>query len=238
MSIAARCRGARALHSVPAMRPHRLILGSLAASFSVIALTACDNSGTTCAAFENTARTELASAQKGYLACQVDTDCVSTPVNQDGACAAACGGLTSKASAASYVDTAASVCQEFNASGCTALGAGCPASGPVLCAGGTCTLYFLSLAAPSSPITHGVCAAFEVDYTTPAGSADAPHDITVAVSAAGGTLYADVACTTPLATGTVTLPGGAPDVGFGFEAQAAGPFSISVPGGGGSYVAE
>jgi hypothetical protein len=222
------------------MRLHRLVLGFLAASFSALAFTACGaGSSESCDSLQRAAATELESTQKGFLACQVDADCVVTLVSSKGTCAAACGGLTGKASAASFINYAANLCEDYDARGCVMLNAGCPWGGPFLCAGGTCTFYHVTLTPPSPPVTHGVCAAFEVNYATPSGPADAPHDVSVAVSAAGATLYADVACTTPLAAGTVTIPGGAPGVAFGFEALAAGPFSISAaPSAVGSYVAE
>jgi hypothetical protein len=217
----------------------------LAASFAALALSACtgDSSPASCASLENTAAAALEifeSVEKGFLACQVDTDCVTTFVNQDGMCSAQCGGFTSKAGAAAFTIAAASVCQEFNARGCplTVLACIVPPDS-VICAAGTCTLYDVYPFLLSPPLTHGACAAFDAVYSagaaSPFNASNAPHDIAVTLSVCDGTLYADQACTTPLgtstassATGTVTIPSGSPSAGFGFEPQAAGPCVIET----------
>jgi hypothetical protein len=44
---------------------------------------------------------------------------------------------------------------------------------------------------------------------------DAPHDLSVPISAASdGTLYAGATCTTPLTSGTLTIPAGSSQVAF------------------------
>jgi hypothetical protein len=225
------------------MNFHRFAFAFLTSSAAALAFIACDPTDTEaqCTALGDTAATELVRAQQGDLSCQTDSDCVWTPVNSDGWCAAACGGLTDVASAASYIDSAANLCKDYGSHGCTAPTLECPSSGPFLCASGTCALdsAVLSVAAPSSPITHGECSAFALDYVAPNGDTSAPHDIAVALVAYGGTLYADAACTTPLATGDkITIPSGAHDVAFGFEAEAAGQVSISVGTEFQSYVAQ
>jgi hypothetical protein len=82
----------------------------------------------------------------------------------------------------------------------------------------------VTLTVPSSPIGTGVCAALALTLSPSA----APHDLSFPVTASSGTLYADTACTTPLAAGTVTVPGGSQSIAFGFEAQAAGGVTISA----------
>jgi hypothetical protein len=250
------------------MRLHHPILGFLAASLGALALGACsaahteiagagllaadasasdaagadasaDDASAACNALETEAEQLLASAAKGLLACQVDSDCVWAPVNQDGLCAAPCGGLTSKASETSFVAAAASACQQFDALGCAAPEIPCVAAAPSLCAAGTCAPYAIFLSGPSSPITHGECAEFQLAYGAAPGSpANAPHDVAVPVTVTSGTLYADATCGTPLAGGTVTIPGGTQGVGFGFEAQAAGSFSLSAGRESGSFVVQ
>jgi hypothetical protein len=214
----------------------------VAASFAALAFGACEPHDTdeACMALGNDAVTALEDAQRGYLACQVDTDCVETAVNQSGQCAAPCGGLVDTANVQTFIDKATSVCRDFDES-CPKLTVECPSSGPFLCASGTCAYVsaVFSVQAPSAPITHGVCAAFELDYVAPDGTTTVSHGTAVAIHANGGSLFADAACTMPLAVGaTVTVPSGAHDVAFGFEATAAGAFSIWAGVGGGNYVAQ
>jgi hypothetical protein len=211
----------------------------LAVSLAALALGACTGGGSpaSCASLENTAAAVLESVENGFRACQVDKDCVTTSVNQDGWCAAPCGGFTSKAGAAAFIVAATSACQEFNAQGCSPPVYECivpPDS--AICAAGTCTQYDVNLSLLSPALTHGACAAFDAVYSAGATSSNAPHDIAVTLSACDGTLFADQACTTPLATstattlatGTVTIPGGSPSVGFGFVPQAAGSCMIEA----------
>jgi hypothetical protein len=68
----------------------------------------------------------------------------------------------------------------------------------------------------------GACAALGVKYFAMGGPPTAPHDLAVNVSATGGTLFADAACTTPLTTGSVTIAKGTDSVQFGFIPSAAG----------------
>jgi hypothetical protein len=224
------------------MKPFRLVLVALGGASLLSTFAACSSgkdSPEQCTDLANAASAQLSTLDAALLACTADTDCVWTPVNSDGYCALPCGGLTNTASVATLVDDAARVCEDFNAHGCTPPFLSCPSFGTPICAGGTCALYSVYLSPPTSTtFAVGACVGLDVDYSTLSGSSTAPHDITVAVTASNGTLYADQACTKPLATGTITIPAGASQGPFGFEPQVAGPGWIDVGGGVWSFGAQ
>ena len=185
-----------------------------------------NDDGGTCAALETAAEANLANAEKRLLACQEDSDCVWAFVNQSGYCSAPCGGLADNAEA--FLEAAATACATFNAQGCTPPEIGCPVGPPAICAAGTCATYGLTITQSSTSLTHGQCGVLDANfYELSATDAGAPHDLAITISASDGTLYLDSACTTPLTTGTITIPSGSSSVAFGLIPQAAGNVFIS-----------
>ena len=124
------------------------------------------------------------------------------------------------------------LCESFAAEGCQVPFLGCPAVAPLnICAAGTCEGWGVSLSSSEAPFALGACALFEISFhTAESMTAVAPHDIVFALTAENGTLFADSACTTPLMGGSVTLPGGANSVAFGFVPLAAGQSGFSGSG--------
>jgi hypothetical protein len=184
---------------------------------------------TSCADLADTAQTAFAPVAAQHLACQVDTDCLWTPVDKDGWCVAPCGVLTDQASVGAVISAAGNACAAFNAQSCTAPDVACFRGPALVCAGGTCTAYSIGLAQLSPSLSAGACAAFELTLDAP-GSPDAPHDIPVTLTASGGTLYVDKACTTALDAGSLAIPAGSQAAPFGFVPNAAGDVSIEYDG--------
>jgi hypothetical protein len=163
------------------------------------------------------------------VACGEDTDCVWTASDQGGDCVAVCGWLSNEAGVGPVQSAANRLCQPFLAQGCTAPAVSCPYFGPFICAGGTCASYTFDLTPyPLPTITHGVCAALQLNFSPSAGSPDAPHSLVVSMTASNGLLYSDTACTTPLTTGSLTIPAGSSGVAFGFTPSAPGNCLLEV----------
>jgi hypothetical protein len=191
---------------------------------------AAGNESDACATLQAAAENTFQYWSYGTLRCTTDTDCVWTQVPEQGACTVECGtDLTDKSSAAYIVDAAVNACAAFNAMGCPLQLPFCPVTPPITCAAGVCATYGLTLTQSSPSITHGQCAVFDATYHQPGVvDAGAPHDFGTPLSATDGTLYVDSMCTTPLTTGTLTIPSGATGVSFGFVPTAAGTFQISL----------
>lgn len=188
------------------------------------------DAGASCADLEDAAQAGLAAVVQQNLACQGDQDCTSIFLGPSGWCAAPCSVLTNEAGAATVLDAAASLCSQFNAEGCKAPVVPCPAAPPAICAGGTCAVYDFYATQLSPTLTHGACAAFQLNYKSFGGSPNAPHDLRVTMTASNGTLYADTACGTPMGDGGVTIPAGSTSAAFGFEPAAPGLCWIMVQG--------
>jgi hypothetical protein len=182
-----------------------------------------------CAALQATAEAKIAPVVQQNLACSDDSNCASTIFGPRGECAGACGAVTNKAGAATVQSAAGDLCEPFNAQGCPPPGVPCPFQ-PILCAGGTCANYSIYLSPDMPALTHGVCTALQLDYTSYGGAPDAPHDLAVGMTPSNGTLYSDPACTTPLTTGSLTIPSGSSSVAFGFMPTSSGSVSISLGG--------
>jgi hypothetical protein len=143
--------------------------------------------------------------------------------------------LTNDAGTAALPGVAATACQGYTAQGCETASLGCPFPGggntpyPYdICASGTCTNWTPRLTSSGTPITHGVCAEFTIQYmTADSQTALAPRDIAFAMTTQNGTLYSDSACTTPATDATLTLAAGTNSVTFGFEPLAAGSSSLT-----------
>jgi len=186
-----------------------------------------------CQDLESDAAAQLEALIQQNLACASDDDCTRISPEGRGQCAAACGHLlTNQAGASMLLAAANTLCESFVAKGCQVPLLGCPAVAPLnICAAGTCEGWGVSLGPSAGPFALGACAPFEISfYTAESRSAVAPHDIVFALTPENGTLYADSACTTPLMGGSVTLPGGANSVAFGFVPLAPGQSGFSGNG--------
>jgi hypothetical protein len=197
----------------------------------------CNDAGT-CNGLSTEAQKQLEAVVQQNSACEADDDCVMTSVGRSGACAAPCGVLTSKSGAAAVVSAASDACQDFSDLGCAEPIVECPASPPSICSSATCTTFTISLA-PSSlaSLEHGVCQAFQLDYSDGVGP-KAPRDLAMSIQFTDGTLFADPACTNAVATsqsssnatGTISIPAGAHDVAFGFVPANPGNAFVGVLG--------
>jgi hypothetical protein len=186
-----------------------------------------------CQDLENEAATQFAALVQQNLACTSDNDCTRISPGGDGECVALCGDVLANEAGAPTLGAAAdTLCESFVAKGCRVPLLSCFADATLnICAAGTCEGWNASLSWNSAaPFTHGVCASFEIEFSTDQGTALAPHDLVFALTPKNGTLYADAACTTPLAGGSVTLPGGANSVAFGFLPLAASQSGFSGSG--------
>jgi hypothetical protein len=186
-----------------------------------------------CQDLENEAVTQFDALVQQNLACTNDNDCTRISPVGDGQCAALCGDvLTNEAGAPALLTAADTLCESFAARGCHVLGIPCFAGAILnICAAGTCEGWAASLSwNRAAPFVHGACASFELGFSTAQGTALAPRDIVFALTPENGTLYADSACTTFLAGGSVTLPGGTNRVAFGFVPLAAGSSGFSGSG--------
>jgi hypothetical protein len=182
-----------------------------------------------CADLASRAQSRIAAVLGENLACAVDDDCVSIFFGS-AACAYPCSVLTNEAGVAAVREAAALSCEPFDTQGCEDPEVPCAAPPPSICAGGTCAVYTLYASQVSPALTHGACTAFQANYRTLAGSPLASHDIVVRLSASNGTLYSDAACTTVLASPSVTIPAGSNTTPFGFVPAAAGLSWIVVDG--------
>jgi hypothetical protein len=183
------------------------------------------DASTACDELEDAAVQQFNAIDEQNLGCSQDTDCVWTSFAQGGWCVANCGALTNEAGGASLQSAANRLCQSFLAQGCKPPESSCPYFGPFICAGGTCASYsFYPTPYPLPILTHGVCTALQLTYSPNGGSAIAPHDLVVSMSASNATLYSDPACTMPLnlTTGSLTIRSGLPSVAFGITATASG----------------
>jgi hypothetical protein len=186
----------------------------------------------TCEALEMAAVKQFEAVVDRNLACSVDADCTELNVGPSGYCAAPCGALTNEAGAQAAESAANDACQPFLAAGCKPPILQCPAFPPFLCAGGTCATYSVQVTtSPLPTFTHGVCTALHLAYSTQSGSPPATQAISVLMQSSIGTLYADPACTTPVTTGTLTIPAGSSGVDFGFVPAAAGSGWLDVGSG-------
>jgi hypothetical protein len=185
-----------------------------------------------CEAIEDDAAAQFEVLVQQNLACTGDDDCTRA-LATGGDCVAPCGHvLTNEAGAQTLGAAASSLCAPFVDAGCQLPGFGCPAVAPLnICAAGQCEGWAATLVANGGPFVHGVCASFEIEFSTAASrTALAPHDLAFALTPENGTLYADSTCATASTDGTVTLPGGANSVTFGFVPLATGPSGFSGSG--------
>ena len=73
-----------------------------------------------------------------YLGCATDADCAVLPT--PGLCLNECDYILNRAAVTSAIDTAAQLCVEFNADGCSLPGLLCPAPPSAACDNGTCVV--------------------------------------------------------------------------------------------------
>jgi hypothetical protein len=203
--------------------------------------TGSGGSAASCQELETQAEMQLTVALQQDEACATDDDCVWTGAGGGGACAAPCGMLTSTSGAAAAVTSAALACEPFVEAGCRAPILGCPIGPPSICSRATCTSFNVAVspASTSGPtsLTTGVCAALSLVYSD-GEKATAPHDLEIFLQAPVGTLFADAACTVPLATSitplssapeaSVTLPAGGTQVTFGLMPTGDGSIQVTV----------
>jgi hypothetical protein len=73
-----------------------------------------------------------------YLGCATDADCAVLPT--PALCLNECDYILNRAAVTSAIDTAAQLCVEFNADGCSLPGLLCPAPPSAACDNGTCVV--------------------------------------------------------------------------------------------------
>jgi hypothetical protein len=192
-----------------------------------------DEDAGACNDLESAAATAFGTFVDQHATCATDTDCTLVTFTESSFCASPCGMVMNQAGAASAVGVASQDCAQFNAQGCSPPLIGCPGFGSPICAAGACALYTLELA-ESGAFVHGACTALTEIYEQSWVKGPAPRDFALTVTATGGTLYADGACTTPLSSSAIALPEGSTSTTFGFIPAAVGPFSVSIDDVGGS----
>jgi hypothetical protein len=192
-----------------------------------------DDGAGTCDNLESAASAAFGTFVDQHAACAAETDCTLVTFTEPSYCASPCPVVVNQAGAASAVGVASQDCAQFNALGCSPPLVGCPSLGSPICAAGTCALYTLQLTV-SGAFVHGTCTALTETYEQSWVKGPAPRDLALTVTATGGTLYADGACTTPLSSSAITVPRGSDSTTFGFIPAAAGPFAVNTRDGSGS----
>jgi hypothetical protein len=92
----------------------------------------------TCNELQQMAQAAFDSFVATHRGCASDSDCVGVP--PPGRCLDSCYYLLNRASVSAATDTAAPLCAEFIAQGCSLPILLCPALPPLACDGGTCTI--------------------------------------------------------------------------------------------------
>jgi hypothetical protein len=183
-----------------------------------------------CNTLANAASESFATFVDEHTTCAQDSDCTQVHLTESGFCASPCPVVMNQAGAASAGTASSQDCARFNAEGCSPPFAGCPGFGSPICATGVCALYSLDLS-ESGAFVHGACTSLTETYEQYWAATPAPRAFALTVTATGGTLYADAACTTPLSSSTITLSAGSTSTTFGFIPAAAAPFSITISNG-------